>query len=61
MLSAVQICKIAVPYLTFVCHSNLRYDGIVCWTVTNILEERTASVKVTNHQTARLLVFSFIQ
>lgn len=66
MLSAVQILKITVQYLTFLWHRNLQYDGIVCWMITNILEEHTASVKVTIHQTTcchipRLLVFSSIQ
>ena len=66
MLSAVQIMKIKVQYLTFLWHNNLRYDGLVCWTITNILEEHTASVKVTIHQNTcchipRLLVFSSIQ
>jgi len=50
MLSAVQIFKINVQYLTFLWHNNLRYDGLVCWTITNILEEHTASVKVTIHR-----------
>lgn len=51
MPSAVQILKITVQYLKFLWHSNLRNDGIVCWMITNILEEHTDSVKVTNHQT----------
>jgi len=51
MLSAVQILKITVQYLKFLWHSNLRYDGIVCWTITNIMEEHTDSAKVTIHQT----------
>jgi len=66
MLSVIQIWKITVQYLTFMWHSNLRYDGIVCRTITNILEEHTASVKITIHQTTCChipgpLVFSSIQ
>lgn len=66
MPSAVQILKITVQYLKFLWHSITRYDGIVCWTITNILEEHSDSVKVTIHQTTRshtprLLVFSSIQ
>jgi hypothetical protein len=43
MLSAVQICKITVPYLIFVWHSNVRYNGIVCWKITNIISMKTPS------------------